>query len=110
MLAAKNEGLEGNLLTFTMLAYTGVRIGEMIALKWADIDFMNKTLRVYKTYYNPTNNKLEYKLLTPKTESSVRTQACRLTNFYQKIDTKRGISHEKAYHFPSIDSKISFGR
>lgn len=70
---AKEEGLEGDLLAFTMLAYTGLRIGEMIALKWADIDFTNQTLRVYKTYYNPTNNKLDYQLLTPKTESSVRT-------------------------------------
>lgn len=73
LIYAKDEGLEGDLLTFTMLAYTGLRIGEMIALKWADIDFINKTLRVYKTYYNPTNNKIDYQLLTPKTESSVRT-------------------------------------
>lgn len=73
LLMAKNEGLESDLLTFTMLAYTGLRIGELLALKWNDIDFTNKTLRVYKTYYNPTNNKLKYKLLTPKTESSVRT-------------------------------------
>ena len=71
--AAKNEGLEGDLLTFAMLAYIGLRIGEMIALKWVDIDYTNKTLRVYKTYSNPTNNKLAYQLLTPKTESSVRT-------------------------------------
>ena len=70
---AKNEGLEGDLLTFTMLAYTGMRIGEMIALKWSDIDFENYTLRIYKTYYNPTNNKTKYQLLTPKTESSIRT-------------------------------------
>ena len=28
---------------------------------------------MYKIYYNPSNNKLHYKLLTPKTESSVRT-------------------------------------
>lgn len=56
-----------------MLAYTGLRIGEMIALKWGDIDVNNQTLRVYKTYYNPTNNKLKYQLLTPKTEGSIRT-------------------------------------
>lgn len=70
---AKNEGLEGDLLAFTMLAYTGLRIGEMIALKWSDIDFNNHTLRVIRTYYNPTNNKLKYTLLTPKTEGSIRT-------------------------------------
>lgn len=71
--AAKNEGLEGDLLAFTMLAYTGLRIGEMIALKWSDIDVENHTLRVYKTYYNPNNNKAEYQLLTPKTKGSIRT-------------------------------------
>ena len=70
---AKSEGLEGDLLAFTMLAYTGLRIGEMIALKWSDIDFINHTLRVIRTYYNPTNNKLKYQLLTPKTNSSIRT-------------------------------------
>ncbi|MEK5100928.1 tyrosine-type recombinase/integrase [Cytobacillus sp. FSL M8-0252] len=70
---AKNEGLEGDLLSFTMLAYTGLRIGEMMSLKWSDIDFDKHTLRVIKTYYNPTNNKEKYTLLTPKTEGSIRT-------------------------------------
>ncbi|KFN01621.1 tyrosine-type recombinase/integrase [Bacillus clarus] len=56
-----------------MLAYTGLRIGELVALKWSDIDFDEHTLRVIKTYYNPTNNKLKYTLLTPKTEGSIRT-------------------------------------
>lgn len=69
----KKEGLEGDLLTFTMLAYTGLRIGELIALKWPDVDLENQTLRVFKTYYNPTNNKTKYELLPPKTEGSVRT-------------------------------------
>ncbi|MFS1511310.1 site-specific integrase [Chengkuizengella sp. SCS-71B] len=49
------------------------RIGEMVALKWSDIDFKEQTLRVIRTYYNPTNNKLKYTLLTPKTEGSIRT-------------------------------------
>lgn len=70
---AKKEGLEGDLLAFAMLAYTGLRIGELVALKWSDIDFENFTLRVIKTYYNPTNNKLKYTLQTPKTEGSIRT-------------------------------------
>jgi len=73
LLTAKNEGLEGDLLAFTMLAYTGMRIGEMIALHWSDIDYEASTLDIYKTYYNPNNNKSEYKLLTPKTKSSRRT-------------------------------------
>ncbi|WP_449354412.1 site-specific integrase [Virgibacillus natechei] len=70
---AKNEGLESDLLSFTMLAYTGLRVGECVSLKWSDIDFDNHTLRVIRTYYNPTNNKLKYQLQTPKTVGSVRT-------------------------------------
>src|SRR5690606_15759577 len=69
----KTYGLENDLLAFTMLAYTGLRIGEMLALKWSDIDFEANTLRVIKTYYNPTNNKMKYQLLTPKTDGSIRT-------------------------------------
>ncbi|MGV2620935.1 UNVERIFIED_CONTAM: tyrosine-type recombinase/integrase [Halobacillus marinus] len=39
---------------FLTLAYSGLRVGELIALKWSDIDMYKKTLRVTKTYYNPT--------------------------------------------------------
>ncbi|MDO0972096.1 recombinase [Staphylococcus sp. HMSC063F03] len=56
---------------FTTLAYTGMRAGELIALKWSDIDFDNNTISITKTYYNPNNNKKKYQILTPKTESSI---------------------------------------
>lgn len=59
---AKKRGLDGDLLSFTMLAYTGLRIGEMVALKWSDINFDDCTLEVRRTYYNPSNNKKAYKL------------------------------------------------
>ena len=42
---------------FTTLAYTGMRAGELLALKWSDIDFENNTISITKTYYNPNNNK-----------------------------------------------------
>ena len=56
---------------FTTLAYTGMRAGELLALKWSDIDFENDTISITKTYYNPNNNKKNYQILTPKTESSI---------------------------------------
>ncbi|HCY6990108.1 TPA: tyrosine-type recombinase/integrase [Staphylococcus aureus] len=56
---------------FTTLAYTGMRAGELLALKWSDIDFENNTISITKTYYNPNNNKKHYQILTPKTESSI---------------------------------------
>jgi len=56
---------------FTTLAYTGMRAGELLALKWSDIDFEECTVSITKTYYNPNNNKKNYQILTPKTESSI---------------------------------------
>lgn len=45
--------------------YTGARPGEIVALKWKDIDFDNYTIDINKT---KTNGHLQ----TPKTKSSVR--------------------------------------
>ncbi|WOV83922.1 tyrosine-type recombinase/integrase [Sporosarcina jeotgali] len=73
LLLVKNEGLRGDLVIFATLAYSGLRIGELLALKESDIDFKTNVVRVSKTYYNPKNNKREYSLLTPKTSGSLRT-------------------------------------
>lgn len=70
---AHSDGLEMDHLIFTALSYTGLRIGELLALKWADFNDNQCTLRVIKTLYNPTNNFEKYQLLTPKTKGSVRT-------------------------------------
>jgi integrase len=69
---AKQMGLDQDYLIFITLAYTGMRAGELCALKWRDVDFDEQTISITKTCYNPTNNKKEYKLLTPKTSTAVR--------------------------------------
>ena len=56
-----------------MLAYTDIRIGELVSLKWQDIDFEAYTIKINKTYYNPNNNTRNCLLVTPKTKSSRRT-------------------------------------
>lgn len=60
--------------------YTGIRIGELCALKWSDIDIRDKTLKVDKTMLRIQNNYLtqkDYKtkviITSPKSEDSVRT-------------------------------------
>jgi integrase len=70
---ADSDGLEMDHLVFTTLAYTGLRIGELLALKWTDFDGEKGTLRVTKTLYNPRNNIKEFELLPPKTTGSIRT-------------------------------------
>lgn len=69
---AKEKGLDRDYVIFLTLAYTGMRVGELCALKWRDIDFEEQTISITKTYYNPKNNIREYQLLTPKTISSRR--------------------------------------
>ena len=69
---AKEKGLDKDYPVFMLLGYTGIRVGEMCALKWKDIDFVERTVNITKTYYNPNNNVKEYKLLPPKTKTSKR--------------------------------------
>lgn len=69
---AKQDSDSQTYTIFMTLSYTGMRIGELCTLKWKDIDFKNKEINIYKTYYNPTNNTVEYTLLTPKTSTSKR--------------------------------------
>ncbi len=57
---------------FLTLAYTGLRVGELCALKWRDIDFDNQTISITKTVYNRKNKAGAHKLHTPKTKSSRR--------------------------------------
>ena len=55
--------------------FTGLRIGEICALKWSDIDFENHLIRVNKSVQRlPSGDmgKTEVKIVTPKTNDSVR--------------------------------------
>ncbi|MGZ9583835.1 site-specific integrase [Paenibacillus marinisediminis] len=70
---AQEKGLFGDIAMFVTLAYSGMRAGELCALKWKDINFDEQTIRITKTYYNPKNKVKEFILLTPKTSTSIRT-------------------------------------
>ncbi len=53
--------------------YTGIRIGELLALTWNDIDFTKKTLSVNKSCHDGYVNGKHCMILdTPKTENSIR--------------------------------------
>ena len=53
-----------------LLAFSGLRINEALALEWSDIDFNACTLSVSKTLSKTENG---FKPSTPKTKASVRT-------------------------------------
>lgn len=73
--AVKNHRLRA---LFLLDLGTGLRLGELIALKWTDIDFDNFTLSVKRTIKGVTlieDDKREYHLIEqiPKTATSIRT-------------------------------------
>lgn len=73
LVMAKKYGLDNDYLFFTLLAYTGLRLGEAIALKWSDINFDDECITIQRTIFNPSNNTKNFKLETPKTATSKRT-------------------------------------
>lgn len=66
------KGLPGDDAVFTLLAFTGMRVGELLALKWTDIDYESMEISITKTIFNIDGKKDEYKLFTPKSKTSVR--------------------------------------
>lgn len=58
----------------TLALTTGMRRGELLALRWSDIDFEKATLQVSRSlsYYNPEKTGYIYEEAEPKTASSRR--------------------------------------
>ena len=54
---------------FRLLAFTGIRKGESLALKWSDIDFEKKTLNINKAV---SRRESGLYIQTPKTAASIR--------------------------------------
>lgn len=59
-----------NVTFFHVLGYTGLRKGEALGLKWKDIDFQNKTLKVSRTAVKVDGKQF---CQSPKTKKSRRT-------------------------------------
>lgn len=54
---------------FQIMFWTGMRVGELLALKVEDIDFENKTIRIDESYTRLNKKDI---ISTPKTERSIR--------------------------------------
>lgn len=68
-LSAKKDKYRGIVLCL----YTGLRIGELLALTWNDIDFEKSILSVTKTCHDGNENGEHIRIIdTPKTENSRR--------------------------------------
>ena len=69
ILTKKNHYYYGILISL----YSGVRIGELLSLKWSDVDLKNKMIYINRTLCSTTDNHKELVFEdTPKTQSSIR--------------------------------------
>lgn len=100
---AKEEGLQQDYIIFLLLSYTGMRVGELCALKWKDIDLKEGTINITKTYYNPKNNTMKYQILPPKTESSKRSieieeSVIKALEDHKRFQNEIKMKYRKTYH------------
>lgn len=60
---------------FSIMLETGMRVGEIIGLRWEDVDFDKRIISINHTlvYYNHTKNGYYYNIHTPKTKAGIRT-------------------------------------
>ena len=97
--------LEYNLI-FHFLYYTGLRLGEMIALTWEDIDLEKRTLKIYKNFTNKLGNN-SYSILDPKTKNSVRIidlddELIKMLKQHRKEEEKLYSFNEKMFLFGNV--------
>lgn len=78
--------------------YTGMRIGEIMALEWSDIDFKNKLIKITKSY-----SYTEDRIKDPKTESSKRV--IRVSQKLLDILKQLRVNHQK-FIFMSPQGKV----
>lgn len=59
---------------YILVLYTGIRLGELLALTWKDINLKTGTMTISKTLYKypTTNGKWEYRIDSPKSIKSNR--------------------------------------
>lgn len=70
LFTANNNGLYlDNLITNTLLN-TGIRLGELLALKWEDLDSNKHTLRIRQILY-PKANSSDYRILPNRSERTI---------------------------------------
>lgn len=90
-------GLELDKEWFYTLAFTGMRPGELIALKKQDLDFENNTIRISKTLYNENNNMKDYVLDTTKTNKARTIDVDPLVMELLKSLVRRNDKHKLEY-------------
>jgi integrase len=129
-IAQEKHGI-GAFVAFT--AYTGMRVGEVFPLEWADIDFHNKRVKVHRRLYDgeldlPKSNKKREVVLLPQARDALmgldrdtpwvflakrggRMSQGALTYYWQKIEAAFGkdVDPHELRHFCAHYMYVTLG-
>ncbi|MDO4902617.1 MAG: site-specific integrase [bacterium] len=92
-------------LIFRILAFTGLRKSELMALRWKDLDLIKATLSVNQTVVYGIDNRMLFQ--TPKTKKSKRTISLDPVTV-QQLKSWRTTKKEEAFPNRLLDTDLVF--
>ena len=108
---AESPVFAGWLPFFTVLLGTGCRIGEVVGLRWQDVDLKERTININHamTYYPRRDDtyKCEFKVSLPKTEAGIRILPM-MKQVYEALQGEYDRQKEEGFSEAVVDGMSGF--
>lgn len=108
---AESPVFVGWLPFFTVLLGTGCRIGEVVGLRWQDVDLKERTININHamTYYPRRDDtyKCEFKVSLPKTEAGIRILPM-MKQVYEALQGEYDRQKEEGFSEAVVDGMSGF--
>lgn len=106
---AKNPIYSHWLPLFTVLFGTGCRIGEVIGLRWEDLDYEKRLISINHSviYMFMENRKSEFHVSSPKTEAGIR-EIPMMEAVYQAFQDEYEAQKETGFNITVVDGMSGF--
>lgn len=107
--AANSETYKHWMPLLTVLFGTGCRVGEVIGLRWQDLDYDNRSISVNHTvvYISVDGAKRDFHVSTPKTEAGVRFIPM-MDAVKQAFETEYAVQKEIGFNTQVVDGMSGF--
>lgn len=95
---------------FVFFLGTGCRVGEVVGLRWEDVDFENRIININHSvvyYPKPGSRKTELQVSMPKTKAGIRIIPM-LDEVYEALRTEYDYQKEAGFNRTTIDGMTGF--